>query len=102
MGLVLYGVSTIDVITKTNESIFIMKYIFIIHHSFFSSALTFDLPLVSLTFNSAALWTNVALFLADRLCANSPKRLEKKKLCMSKYLQILYYLSKEFQALWGF
>ncbi len=72
MGLVLCGVSTIDVITKTNESIFIMKYIFIIHHSFFSSALTFDLPLVSLTFNSAALWTNVALFLADRLCANSP------------------------------
>jgi len=35
--------------------------------SFFSSTLSLPLPLVSLTFNSAALLTMVALFLADKL-----------------------------------
>jgi len=35
--------------------------------SFFSSTLSLPLPLVSLTFNSAALLTIVALFLADKL-----------------------------------
>lgn len=45
-----------------------------IPHSFFSSALNFPFPFVNLTLSSAALLTSVALFLAERLCANSPAK----------------------------
>ena len=52
-------------------------YVYILYrwnHSFFSSALTLPLPLVNLTLSSAALLTSVALFLLERLWANSPAK----------------------------